>query len=339
MVIEKTRRNFVTIEGLFLKLKYKSFLFLTSLTTVHSISKYDHKNPVAITIGTFDGVHIGHRKILERVINHAKDAGLKSAVLTFFPHPRMVLQKDADIKLLNTIEEKIAILEQMGLDILIIHPFSKDFSRLSATDYVRDILVNKLHSKKVIIGYDHRFGRNRNANITDLRAFGNTFDFSVEEIPAQEIDDVSVSSTKIRKALEHGDMETANTYLGYTYMLTGNVKKGKGLGRTLHFPTANLNIEESYKLVPKEGVYIVKSRLNNKTVHGMMNIGYNPTVAGKEKSIEVHFFDFKEDLYGKTIQVDLLKRLRNEQKFSSVEALKDQLERDMQHALTYLSKE
>ncbi len=338
MVIEKTRRNFVTIEGLFLKLKYKSFLFLTSLTTVHSISKYFRTDPVAITIGTFDGVHIGHRKILERVINHASNAGLRSAVLTFFPHPRMVLQKDADIQLLNTIDEKITILENMGLDILIIHPFSKDFSRLSATDFVRDILVNKLHSKKVIIGYDHRFGRNRNANITDLRAFGSALDFSVEEISAQEIDDVSVSSTKIRKALNEGDMETANSYLGYAYMLTATVTRGKGLGRTLNFPTANLHISESYKLVPKEGVYVVKSTLSGNTVHGMMNIGYNPTVAGKEKSIEVHFFDFKEDLYDKKIQVHLLKRLRDEQRFGSVEALKAQLERDKHKALNYITK-
>ena len=308
------------------------------MTTVHSISKYFRTDPVAITIGTFDGVHIGHRKILERVIQHAKDAGLQSAVLTFFPHPRMVLQKDADIQLLNTIDEKIQILEHMGLDSFIIHPFSKDFSRLSATDFVRDILVNKLHSKKVIIGYDHRFGRNRNANITDLRAFGNALDFLVEEIPAQEIDDVSVSSTKIRKALKEGDMETANSYLGYAYMLTGTVTKGKGLGRTLTFPTANLQILEAYKLVPKEGVYVVKSSRNGQTVYGMMNIGYNPTVAGTEKSIEVHFFDFEEDLYEKTLQVQLLKRLRDEQRFNSVQALKAQLERDRLQALNFISQ-
>ncbi|MGB3150113.1 MAG: riboflavin biosynthesis protein RibF, partial [Maribacter sp.] len=247
------------------------------MITVHSISKYNEQNPIAITIGTFDGVHIGHRKILEKVINHAKNSDLRSAVLTFFPHPRMVLQKDADIKLLNTIDEKVEILKEMGLDILVIHPFTKEFSRLSATKFVRDLLVNKLKSKKIIIGYDHRFGRNRNANISDLIAFGNALDFKVEEIPAQEIDEVSVSSTKIRKSLGEGDVESANTYLGYAYMLTGTIKKGKGIGRQLNFPTANLTIEENYKLIPKNGAYTVKSIIDKKTVYGMMNIGYNPT--------------------------------------------------------------
>ena len=202
------------------------------MVTVQSIANYDKRHSVVITIGTFDGVHIGHRTILERLIKNAREMGLKSTVLTFFPHPRMVLQKDADIKLLNTIEEKTRILRQLGLDYLIIHPFTQEFSRLSATEFVRDILVNNLKTKKIIIGYDHRFGRNRNANITDLMAFGSTLDFEVEEIPAQEINEISVSSTKIRKALEEGDIETANTFLGYAYMLTGTVKKGKGTGQT-----------------------------------------------------------------------------------------------------------
>ncbi len=308
------------------------------MITIQNISKYNEQKPIAITIGTFDGVHIGHRKILEKVINHAKTSDLSSAVLTFFPHPRMVLQKDADIKLLNTLDEKISILEEMGLDILVVHPFTQDFSRLSATEFVRDILVNKLKSKKIIIGYDHRFGRNRNANINDLIAFGNTLDFSVEEIPAQEIDDVSVSSTKIRKALEEGDVETANAYLGYPYMLTGTVKKGKGLGRKLNFPTANVHISESYKLVPKNGVYIVKSSMAGKMVHGMMNIGYNPTVNGKEKTIEINFFDFEGNLYDKEIQVLLLHRLRDERKFESLDALKAQLTKDKQKSLEIISQ-
>ena len=308
------------------------------MITVESISKYDEKHPIVITIGTFDGVHIGHRKILEKIINHAKNSNLKSAVLTFFPHPRMVLQKDADIKLLNTIEEKKAILEKMGLDILVIHPFTREFSRLSATEFVRDLLVNKLKAKKIIIGYDHRFGRNRNANITDLIAFGNALDFSVEEIPAQEIDEVSVSSTKIRKALKEGDIETANSYLGYEYMLTGTIKKGKGLGRKLGFPTANLVIAESYKMIPKNGSYVVKSNIAGKIVFGMMNIGYNPTVNGTSKTIEIHFFDFDDDLYDTMIRVDILARLRDEHKFDSVEALKDQLEKDKENSLTFITK-
>jgi len=308
------------------------------VNTVRSISKYNQQHPVAITIGTFDGVHIGHRKILDKLINHAKDSSLKSAVLTFFPHPRMVLQKDVAIKLLNTIDEKTAILKSMGLDILVIHPFTKEFSRLSATEFVRDLLVNKLKSKKIIIGYDHRFGRNRNANITDLISFGTALDFDVEEIPAQEIDAVSVSSTKIRKALESGDIATANTYLGYAYMLTGTVKKGKGLGRQLNYPTANLAIAEDYKLIPKTGAYTVNCLLNGETVYGMMNIGYNPTVNGKTQSIEVHFFDFEKDLYGQKIQVNLLHRLRDEHKFASLDALKQQLAIDLKNSLKLISK-
>lgn len=308
------------------------------MVTFQSISEYDERHPTAITIGTFDGVHIGHRKILERLIKNAATLELRSTVLTFFPHPRMVLQKDADIQLLNTIGEKTKILRSMGLDQLIIHPFTKDFSRLSATEFVRDILVNKLKAKKIIIGYDHRFGRNRNANITDLKAFGNTLDFDVEEISAQEIGEVSVSSTKIRKALEEGDIPTANSYLGYDYMLTGSVQKGKGLGRQIGYPTANLGIAEKYKLVPKNGVYVVQSELSGRTLQGMMNIGENPTVKGKGFSIEINYFDFDKDLYGQEIQVDILHRIRDEFKYDTMEALKEQLHKDKEISLSYLAR-
>ncbi|MEH6682372.1 MAG: bifunctional riboflavin kinase/FAD synthetase [Sediminicola sp.] len=308
------------------------------MITIQSISQYDKKNPSAITIGTFDGVHIGHKKILDRLMGSAKMLRLRATVLTFFPHPRMVLQQDSDIKLLNTIGEKIKILEKTGLDCLIIHPFTKEFSRLTATEFVKDILVSQLNTQKIIIGYDHRFGRNRNADISDLKTFGDAMNFGVEEIPAQEIDDVSVSSTKIRNALMAGDIETANSYLGYSYMLTGNVVKGRGLGRQLNFPTANIHIPETYKLVPKTGVYVVRSLLKGKHVNGMMNIGFNPTVAGTDQSLEVHFFDFDGDLYGYEIQVDLISRIRDEHKFNSLEALKEQLEKDRQTSLSILSK-
>ncbi len=244
----------------------------------------------------------------------------------------MVLQKDNQIKLLNTIEEKSAILESLGLDCLVIHPFTLEFSRKSATEFVREVLVEKLRAKKVIIGYDHRFGRNRNANIQDLQSFGNILDFTVEEIPAQEIDEVSVSSTKIRKALEAGDLETANSYLGYDYMLTGTVEAGKKLGRDLGFPTANLRIEADYKLIPASGVYLVRSQLEGRRVYGMMNIGTNPTVDGSRRHIEVHFFNFEGDLYGSPLQVGLLRRIRDEQKFESLEALKNQLRADRTRA-------
>ncbi len=308
------------------------------METVQSIINYDKKQSTAITIGTFDGVHIGHRSILERLINNAKGLGLKSTVLTFFPHPRMVLQKDGDIKLLNTIAEKTQILEKLGLDLLIIHPFTKEFSRLSATEFVRDILVNQLKTKKIIIGYDHRFGRNRTANITDLTAFGNALDFEVEEISAKEVDAVSVSSTKIRKALEEGDVVTANKFLGYDYMLTGTVIKGKGLGRQLNFPTANLFVDTPYKLIPKNGVYVVHAQIDGLKVFGMMNIGYNPTVSGKRRSIEVHFFDFEKDLYDGPLQVHIFARLRDEHKFDSVDALKTQLGKDEEVALSLIAK-
>jgi len=307
------------------------------VVTVQSISKYDKNQASVITIGTFDGVHIGHKLILERLINDARIHNRVAAVLTFFPHPRMVLQKDTDLKLLNTIDEKKKILEEFGLDYLIIQPFTKTFSRLSATAFVRDMLVNALHAKKVIIGYDHRFGRNRNANIKDLIAFGNALDFEVEEIPAQEIEAVAVSSTKIRNALLEGDVATANSYLGYAYMLTGEIKRGKGLGKQLGFPTANLHIKENYKLIPRNGAYVVQSQLNGKTVFGMMNIGYNPTVDGQEQSIEINFFDFEEDLYDQNIQVDILKWIREEQKFNSLEELKAQLRRDKKEALSVIS--
>lgn len=313
------------------------------METIQGISKFNKPQHTIITIGTFDGVHVGHQTILKRLINNAKKENFKSVVLTFFPHPRMVLQKDSNLKLLNTLEEKEQILESLGLDYLIVHKFTEQFSRLSATDFVRDNLVNHLKTKKIIIGYDHRFGRNRNANINDLISFGETFDFKVEEIPAQEIDDVSVSSTKIRNALLDGDIQTANTYLGYNYMLTGTIEKGKGLGKQLGFPTANLTIAENYKLVPGNGVYIVKSKIKNRYVYGMMNIGFNPTVNEKNLTenqrphIEVHFFDFDENLYGKTLKIEILERLRNEQKFESIDRLREQLDRDKENSLNIIS--
>ncbi|MBS9462737.1 bifunctional riboflavin kinase/FAD synthetase [Flagellimonas sp. 389] len=339
MVIAKTRCNLAFIDKGIVNFKNSLFYFLGLVETFKGISHFiDNTFQTAVTIGTFDGVHLGHSKILERLINNAKTSGLKATVLTFFPHPRMVLQKDTDIKLLNTLDEKMEKMDSLGLDYLIVHPFTKDFSRLSATEFVRDVLVNQLKTKKIIIGYDHRFGRNRNANIQDLMAFGATLDFEVEEIPAQEIDDVSVSSTKIRNALLEGNIETANSYLNYSYMLTGTIKKGKGLGKQFGFPTANLHIPEAYKLIPKNGVYVVKSTLNDKEYFGMMNIGFNPTVSGTEKSIEINFFDFEGSLYDTKIQVNILHRIRDEHKFDSVEELREQLKKDRKTSLTLISK-
>ncbi|MEH6704025.1 bifunctional riboflavin kinase/FAD synthetase [Galbibacter orientalis] len=290
-----------------------------------------------VTVGTFDGVHVGHKKIIDKIVANATANDLKSTILTFFPHPRMVLQQASDLKLLNTLEEKISILKETGLDQLIIHPFTKEFSRLTAEEYVKEVLVESINAKKVIIGYDHRFGRNRTATIDDLIKFGEKYKFDVEQISVEEVNEVSVSSTKIRVALEEGNIKTANTFLGYSYMLTGIITKGKGLGKQIDFPTANIHIKEEYKLIPKIGVYVVKSEYNNKTIYGMMNIGYNPTVNGEKKTIEVHFLDFDEDLYDKEIRVELLERLRDEKRFDSIEDLKKQLIKDKEATLAFIA--
>jgi len=289
-------------------------------------------------LGTFDGVHIGHRKILERVTQNTKNGEYESLVLTFFPHPRMVLQGESEVKLLNTLSEKIALLEKIGIQNLVIHPFDETFSRLTAEEFVKTVLVDQFHIQKIIIGHDHRFGRNRTANIDDLIAFGKQHHFEVEQISVQEIDAVSISSTKIRTALLAGDMALANEFLGYDYFISGTISKGKQLGRTIGFPTANLQIDEKFKLIPRNGVYVVKSTINEKTVFGMMNIGFNPTVAGENLSIEIHYFDFDGDLYDQKISVSLLEYLRPEQKFDSVDLLKQQLEKDKKSALDYIAK-
>lgn len=296
------------------------------------------KFPSVITIGTFDGVHLGHKKIIKRLQNIALEKGLQSVILTFFPHPRMVLQTALEIKLLNTIEERQEILSNLGLDHLVIKEFTEDFSKLSAEQYVKDILVDELNAKHIIIGYDHRFGRNRRANIKDLITFGKQHSFKVEEISVKDVEDVAVSSTKIRNALNMGDIKTANTFLGYNYFLTGNVVKGKQIGKQIGFPTANINIKEEYKLIPKNGAYVVKSSIDGSIYFGMMNIGTNPTVDGTKQSIEVHFFNFDQDLYGKKLKIELLEPLRNERKFESLESLQDQLKIDKEIALKLIDK-
>jgi len=308
------------------------------LKVFSSISEFNSSKKAIATIGTFDGVHIGHQKIIEKLIQEAKNTDCESVILTFFPHPRMVLHETSSIKLLNTIKEKSDLLEKMGLDNLIIHPFDKEFSNLSAEEFVKTILVDAFNIQKIIIGYDHRFGKNRAANIDDLIGFGKKYGFEVEQISAQEIDSVSVSSTKIRISISNGNIAVANEFLGYDYIITGKVISGKQLGRTIGFPTANLQIEESYKLIPKNGVYIVKSNLNEKTVFGIMNIGLNPTVNGENLSIEVHFLDFNFDLYHTEISVSVIDSIRDEQKFASIDLLKTQIQEDKNYAISYIKK-
>lgn len=309
--------------------------FLLLQYNIRKLKTNQTQNTV-LTIGTFDGVHIGHQKIIKRLVEVANNKGLQPSLLTFFPHPRMVLQKDANIKLINTISEKELLLKRFGITNLVVKKFTKDFSRLTAEAFVEDILVDQLKAKHVIIGYDHHFGRNRNANINDLRQFGEQFDFDVEEISMQDINDVAISSTKIRAALNDGDIKTANTYLGYNFMLTGTIVKGKGIGKTINYPTANLKIEETYKLIPKQGVYIVQAIIDNVLEFGMMNIGINPTVSGTDQSIEIHFFNLNKSLYDKKLSVQLLHRLRDEQKFDSLDLLKRQLEIDNHNASEFL---
>jgi riboflavin kinase / FMN adenylyltransferase len=306
------------------------------LNIFHSITEFHSDKKTIVTLGTFDGVHLGHAAILKKLTQNTQNGAFESTVLTFFPHPRMVLQGKSDLKLLNTINEKIELLEKIGIDNLIIHPFDEKFAELSAEAFVSTVLVDQLRVQKIIIGYDHRFGKNRTANIDDLISFGAQYGFEVEQISAQEIDEISISSTKIRTALEEGDIQLANEYLGYSYFLSGTVVKGKQLGRTIGFPTANIALDEEYKLVPQNGVYVVQAEIDGNFIFGMMNIGFNPTVQGKQKTIEAHFFDFEADIYNRKIQVAILQRIRSEKKFETIELLTKQLEEDRSFSRNYL---
>lgn len=302
----------------------------------HSLNEFHSDKKTILTLGTFDGVHIGHAAILKKLTQNTNNGKFESTVLTFFPHPRMVLQGKSELKLLNTINEKIELLEKIGIENLIIHPFDESFAQLSAEEFVKSVLIDQLHVQKIIIGYDHRFGKNRTANIDDLMVFGKQYGFEVEQISAQEINAISISSTKIRTALEEGDVLLANEYLGYSYFLSGTVVRGRQLGRTIRFPTANIKLEEEYKLVPKNGAYVVCAEIKGAQVFGMMNIGFNPTVGGKTKTIEVHFFDFNTDIYDNHIKIAFLQRIRSEKKFESVALLINQLKEDQIFSKQYL---
>jgi len=308
------------------------------LKIYNSLSDFKTAKKTIVTLGTFDGVHIGHQKILEKLLQNAKKYNCESLILTFFPHPRMVLQEGSDIKLLNTIDERSILLDKLGLDNLIIHPFDKEFSRLSAEEFVKTILVDSFNIQKIIIGHDHRFGRNRTADIDDLILYGEKFGFEVEQISAQEINEVSISSTKIRNAILDGNMALANKYLGYDYRLPGIVSKGKQLGRTIGFPTANILINSELKLIPQDGVYAVWVCYNNAKFGGMLNIGNNPTIKDKGRSIEVNIFDFDKEIYTESLKIEFVNKLRNEVKFDGLEALKNQLHTDKQNAQSILNK-
>ena len=294
----------------------------------NNINEFNCKKSTIITIGTFDGVHLGHQKILKKLNVEAENNGLESSVLTFFPHPRTVLNPDSSLKLINTIEERISLFKKSKIDNLIVHPFTQEFSELDSEDYVKNILVDQLKAKIVLIGYDHKFGKNRTADINNLKEYGIKYNFEVIEIKAEEINDITISSTKIRNSIEEGDIQLTNSYLGYEFSFFGKVVKGNSIGKTLGFPTANIKIGTDIKLIPKNGVYLISTIINQKIIFGMMNIGIKPTTNENTKSIEVNLFDFNQDLYDKNITIYIKQFLREEIKFNSLNELKLQIEKD-----------
>jgi len=300
------------------------------MNIVQGIENYNSSSQSILTIGTFDGVHIGHQKIIGSLVQQAKEKNLQSSLLTFFPHPRMVLQKQSSLKLIDTLKEKELLLKKLGIDNLIIHPFSEEFSRLTAIEFTRDLLVDKLKIASLFIGYDHRFGKNREASVDDVISYGKTYGFDLTVIPAQDIESITVSSTKVRTAIEDSDFEKVHQFLGRPYQLNGIVTKGEGMGRTIGFPTANLEIPESYKLIPPKGVYKVDVEHRNTSYKGMMNIGNRPTLNGSHQTTEVHLFDFDQKIYGDSLKVLIVKKIREELKFDSLEALKTQLAIDQE---------
>lgn len=305
-----------------------------------------------VTIGTFDGVHVGHQKIISTLRESAKASKGETVLLTFFPHPRLILHPEDDsLRIINDINEKVQRLADAGIDHLIITPFTRDFSNLSPEEYIREVLVGKIGTKKIIIGYDHRFGKDRTGSLKDLLDYADIYGYSVEQIPEQDIDDVAVSSTKIREALIKGDIDTANTYLGYPFQLTGKVVRGDQLGRRIGYPTANLQVHESHKLIPAYGIYAVETAIiqpidiktgthiahpPERVIYGMGYIGTRPTVDGISRSIEVHLLDFNTDIYGETLRVKFLHFVRHDQWFENMEDMVKQMAVDEQKVKSLL---
>jgi riboflavin kinase/FMN adenylyltransferase len=304
----------------------------------HHINDFQRLNNAIVTIGTFDGVHQGHRQIIARLKELARQTSGETVILTFFPHPRMIIHpEDQDLKLITTIHERAALLEQLGVDHLIITPFSRDFSNQTAEAYIRDILVNKIGTRQIIIGYDHRFGKDRQGGLSDLQQAAPVYGFEVIEIPKQDIDHVAVSSTRIREALLKADIEQANAFLGYPFFITGKVIRGNQIGRQIGYPTANLLVEENYKLIPADGIFAATVQLNNESFQGMAYIGHRPTINGMTRNIEVNIFDFNRDIYNQTLQMNFIHFVRHDVKFSSLEGLKDQLAQDKLDVLALLN--
>ena len=301
------------------------------------LDSFKRLSKAVITTGTFDGVHLGHKKILNKLNTIGQETQSETVLVTFFPHPRIVLFPDHELKLINTIEENISLFNASNIDHLIFQKFDKDFSRISSLEYVRDILLHKIGLTDLVIGYNHHFGRNREGSIDNLNEYAELYDFNIHQLEPLNLSDKSVSSTKIRKALNDGDIPLANDYLGYTFELTGSVIRGKGVGRQLGFPTANIYIENKNKIIPLEGVYAVNVFHQKRKLAAMLNIGVNPTFNHNSLSIEVHIFDFNQDIYDETVTIQFLKRIRNEKKFDKVDDLKHQLSLDKIAALNILS--
>ncbi len=310
-----------------------------ALKIYHHLSDFKKLENAVVTIGTFDGVHFGHRKIVSRLVETANATGGETVILTFFPHPRLIIDpENQELKMINTINEKAAILESLGVNHLIITPFTRDFSNLSPDEYINQVLVDTIGVKHIIVGYDHRFGKDRKGCMEDLINAGKVQGFDVEEIPEQDIHDVAVSSTQIRRALLSGDVALAATYLGYHFSLKGRVIKGDKIGRTIGFPTANIFVEESYKLIPADGIYAVTVNLNEGSFKGMAYIGQRPTINGMTRNIEVNIFDFSQEIYGQDITMTFMEFLRHDVKFTGLEALKVQLQQDKEDTLAFFNK-
>lgn len=303
----------------------------------HGIEDFTRLACAIVTSGTFDGVHIGHQKILQRLQETAVKTGGETVVITFWPHPRLVLNPlDMQLKLLSTFEEKAERLREYGVQHLLRIPFTKEFSQLSSSDFIRKVLVDTIGTNKLVIGYDHHFGKNREGSFEQLKENGPQYGFDVEEIPRQDVDHVAVSSTKIRAALEEGDVEAAAHLLGRPYSLSGRVVMGDRIGRTLGYPTANLEIDSAHKLVPADGIYAVRVTHGHRLYKGMLYIGTRPTIDGVKRNIEVNLFDFARDIYGETLTVHFYHRTRGDVRFENLEQLKLQLHRDKEETLRSL---
>ena len=300
------------------------------------INYSEHKNS-AVTIGSFDGIHLGHEKILKKLKKEALKDDLLSVILTFDPHPRTILKNEKSIKSINLIDEKKDILKKFKIDIVVIHPFSKSFSKLSSLEFIRDILVKKFKIKKLILGFNHSFGKNREATVKDINKFSEELNFQLIEVKAKKLNNLNISSTLIRNYILNGEIKKANLNLGRSFSFSGIVVRGFGLGKKLNFPTANIKIENNKKIFPKSGVFFVHAIIKKKQYFGMMNIGNRPTLNRKKKSIEIHFFDLNMNLYGEKIEVFLNFKIRDEIKFSSLKELQKQIIIDKQRCINYLS--